>query len=44
VRSFDFTSLTERDKEIAASFCQNGTVLKNVFTKEERTTTKDQGK
>jgi hypothetical protein len=44
LRSLDFTSLTERDKGIAASFCQNGTLLKSVFTEEERTKTKDQGK
>jgi Leucine-rich repeat (LRR) protein len=44
LRSLDFTSLTERDKGIAASFCHNTTLLKSVFTEEERTKTKDQGK
>lgn len=36
LRSLDFTSLTERDKGIARSFCCNGTLLKSVFTDEER--------
>lgn len=36
LRSLDFTSLTERDKGIAQSFCHNGSLLKSVFTDEER--------
>jgi Leucine-rich repeat (LRR) protein len=36
LRSLDFTSLTERDKGIAASFCQNTTLLKSVFTEDEK--------
>jgi hypothetical protein len=44
LRSLDFTSLTERDKGIAKSFCQNGTLLKSVFTDEERGKSRDQGK
>jgi hypothetical protein len=42
LRSLDFTSLTDRDKGIAQSFCHNATLLKTVFTEEERGKTKDQ--
>jgi hypothetical protein len=44
LRSLDFTSLTERDKGIAESFCRNGTLLKTVFTDDERGKSKDQTK
>jgi hypothetical protein len=44
LRSLDFTSLTDRDKGIAASFCHNTTLLKSVFTDDERGKAKEQGK
>jgi Leucine-rich repeat (LRR) protein len=42
LRSLDFTSLTDRDKGIAQSFCRNPTLLRTVFTEDERGKTKDQ--
>ena len=36
LRSLDFTSLTQRDKGLAASFCSKGPLLKSVFTDEEK--------
>ncbi|KAH0786078.1 Leucine-rich repeat-containing protein 51 [Histomonas meleagridis] len=36
LRSLDFTSLTERDKSSAISFCSNPSLLRSVLTDEER--------
>lgn len=36
LKSLDFTPLTERDKAIAGSFCKNQSLLKTVFTDDEK--------
>lgn len=41
LRSLDFTSLTERDKGIAQSFCANTTLRQSIFTDEEKKAKKD---
>ena len=44
LRSLDFTPLTQRDKGIAGSFCKNGSLMKTVFTDEERGRARREGK
>ncbi|OHT11884.1 Leucine-rich repeat-containing protein 51 [Tritrichomonas foetus] len=41
LRSLDFTPLTERDKALASSYCKNYSLMKGVFTDEERGRNKD---
>lgn len=36
LRSLDFTPLTERDKALASSFCRNTSLMKTVFTDDEK--------
>jgi hypothetical protein len=44
LRSLDFTTLTERDKGIAQSFCANQSLRRTVFTDEERKAEKKESK
>jgi Leucine-rich repeat (LRR) protein len=44
LRSLDFTSLTERDKGIAQSFCSNQSLRRTVFTDDEKKTEKKESK
>jgi Leucine-rich repeat (LRR) protein len=41
LRSLDFTSLTERDHGLAESFCRNPTLMKSIWTDDERGKGKD---
>jgi hypothetical protein len=44
LRSLDFTSLTDRDKGISEYFCGNPTLLKSVWTDDERGKSKAEAK
>lgn len=44
LRSLDFTPLTQRDKGIAGTFCGNTSLMKTVFTDDERGRARREGK